>query len=142
MARLAQAGKAVAKDGLKYAVIVALGLCVDLGVALTLRWLFSVPLPLAAAIGFAIGVTFNYLLFELWLFGGCQPSLKRLGKAYIAALGAFGTRIATTWLLGQVILEGSYADFLILVGAIGVSFVVNFLSVKLLLSRTGSAKAG
>ncbi len=53
----------------RFGLVAVAGLCVDLGTAWALRSLTTIPLTLAAFLGFVAGAIFNYLLHERWTFG-------------------------------------------------------------------------
>jgi putative flippase GtrA len=118
------------KEALRYFVVVALGLGVDVGLAWVLSHGFGLPLVLCAAMGFLTGVAVNYVLFEYWVFATRRLSWLRLGKAYVAAQGAFAVRLASVWLLSRLLPDKHLA---VLVIAAGLSFVVNFALVRLFL---------
>ncbi|MFM5907982.1 MAG: GtrA family protein [Novosphingobium sp.] len=118
------------KEALRYFLVVALGLGVDVGLAWLLDHGLGLPLVLCAAIGFLTGVAVNYLLFEYWVFATRSPSWARLGKACVAAQGAFAVRLAGVWLLSRA-MPGNHLAVLAI--AAGLSFAVNFALVRLFL---------
>lgn len=115
----------------RYGVVVVLGLVMDLGVAMAAnRWLL-LPLILCSAIGFLVGVAFNYVLVERWVLRTRRYALARLGKAYIAGSGALLTRLVTVVGLEHLFSTGDLSVRLaILLAAAGFSFVVNFALLK------------
>lgn len=120
-------------EALRYVAVAVLGLGIDIGIGYGAHRLLGLPLMAGAAAGFLTGVAVNYILFETWVFRSGEMSWRRLGKAYIAAQSAFLVRLGCVWLLGWLLAGMAQADLATLVGAAGVSFVVNFALVRLFL---------
>lgn len=112
---------------LRYLCVVVAGYGLDFCGSFAAFKLLGLPLPLAACIGFALGVVFNYLAHEFWTFGGSRGSGygTRFGKFIAVALFTLGVRVAVIFLLDP--LAGSdLAHAAILVGAAGVSLGINY----------------
>lgn len=118
---------------LRYGAVAVLGLGVDVGIGYAAHRYLGLPLIVGAAAGFLTGVAVNYILFEVWVFRSGRMSWARLGKAYVAAQGALLVRLACVWLLGHWLAGMAQAALMTLVGAAGISFVVNFVLVRLFL---------
>jgi putative flippase GtrA len=109
----------------------ALGLVVDIALALILHDGLGWPLWLAATVSFFAIAGVNYLLFEFWLFAGkggrfsARRALGVLAASSVAAAARIGAVVAleSSALLSAA---GSLADPLILVLAAGLSVTVNF----------------
>lgn len=125
------------KEGLRYFVVVVIGLGVDVGLAWWISRVTGLPLELCAAFGFLAGVAANYVMFEMWVFATGRLSFARLGKAYAAALGALAVRLAAVWALSRALArywpDAPYGNLVILALAAGLSFIVNFALVRPLL---------
>lgn len=121
------------KEALRYFLVVALGLGLDVGLAWVLNHLFALPLLICAGLGFLAGVAANYVLFEMWVFATRRLSWARLGKAYLAAQGALLARLVSVWLLAMLLPNMPQRQLAVLVIAAGLSFTVNFVLVRLML---------
>ena len=121
----------------RYTVIAVVGLVVDLLVALTVARMFGAPLVAAAACGFATALFFNYVMLEFWAFRveGSSFSAARLFQTGASAFAALTVRGVVVWLLDGRFGQTAIADALVLIAAAGVSFVVNFLFVRLVFAR-------
>ncbi|PCD75782.1 GtrA family protein [Pseudothioclava arenosa] len=111
----------------RFFIVTLAGLGVDLATSWLVLHLFAPPLALAAAIGFLAGAGFNYLLHEIWTFGGGAGRLsgRRFGK-YLAVLGiVLVGRLAAVAALSRLALLAEY-PMAILVLASGVSMLLNF----------------
>lgn len=120
-------------DAIRYLVIAIVGLAADLAIALALRRTAGLPLPVATAIGFLSAVTLNYVLLERFLFARATLSWARLAKTYVSAQGALLIRILSSWALTYVLYGSIEADATVLIVSAGLSFVANFVIVRLLL---------
>lgn len=109
-------------SALRFGVVAAGGLAIDLCTAWMLARWGNVPLPAAAAIGFALGAIANYLLHELWTFGAGKVSGHRSAKYLVVLAVVFGARVGTVAVLG-IWVSAAPA----LVAAVGVSFAINYL---------------
>ncbi len=120
----------IAASFLRVAAISALGLAVDVALALVLRSALPLSLAVAGAISFVAVAVLNYFLFEFLAFRSEQSraSLKRLSQVLAGAGAALATRVAivaaATALIGPD--RSRAVDAAILVGAAGVSLLVNF----------------
>jgi putative flippase GtrA len=125
--------RSLKSDAIRYLGIAIIGLIIDLVIALSLRRIFALPLPVASAIGFLSAVAVNYVLFERFLFGQMRLSWIRLTKTYLSAQGALLVRVLVTWALTYVLYGSIMSDAVLLIISAGVSFVANFFIVRLLL---------
>ncbi len=120
-------------DVVRYLLIAIVGMIVDLIIALIIRRVFALPLPVATAIGFLSAVALNYVLLERFLFGRTVLSWTRLAKTYASAQGALIVRILVAWVLSRALHGSLQADAIVLITSASISFVANFLIVQLLL---------
>lgn len=106
--------------------VTVLGVGVDIAIAYALHTHAGVPLWLAATCGFVLAAGGNYVLHQTYSFQGGARSLsaRRAAKYGAVALATLMARIATVALLDRI-WEGGFA-LVILIGAAGVSFFVNF----------------
>lgn len=123
----------------RFGVVAVAGLVVDLSIAWALAALAGVPLPLAALAGFLCAAAFNYLLHEVWTFGGGgSPSAGR-GALYLLVLGlTLGVRVgsvAALEMLRDLLLPGAGWRLPVLVLATGLSFATNYLLSRTLVFR-------
>jgi putative flippase GtrA len=132
---MSPSGRIVVSNMARFGVVAAGGLALDLGTAWLLARQAGVPLPAAAATGFVLGAVVNNLLHELWTFGAGRVSGAR-GAKYVAVLALiFAARVGMAALLAEWLSAGPA-----LIGAVGVSFAVNFLlSRKLVFSAATRA---
>ena len=126
----------------RYAMVVVIGLGIDLAISLVLRSSMGLPLVWASAGGFLISLAFNYLGFELWVFRTGRLGLGRLGKAYLASGFALSSRFVAIWMLNLVWMGAAIeVDLAKLLIALGFSFIVNFAFLKRYL-RAGEKPEG
>lgn len=121
----------------RFAVTIVAGAVVDLGVSMALSTFAGVPLRWAAVVGFSCAVLQNYLLFELWAYGGQQARIspKRLALTAASSLVALSIRLAVITGLSGYVQTGPAWDFLRLCAAMGVSIGVNYLIVNRIFRR-------
>jgi putative flippase GtrA len=123
-------------ETMNYGSVVVLGFALDVSTAFALNQLFSVTLVLSAASGFMVGVAFNYVLFETWVFRSGQLSFSRLGRTYVVGLAAVLVRLGCVATLGCFPNStGPLGALFTLLLATGCSFFVNFLLLKRLLGH-------
>lgn len=129
-----------ASQVMRFGVVSVAGVIVDIAVGWFLATELGMPLTLAAAIGFMVAAALNYVLHARWTFAGAATSLSvRRGGLYLLSLGAtLATRLGVVALLQQLMPDGQLKPLLVLVPAIGASFLVNFLLNKLLVFRSGA----
>lgn len=116
---------------LRFFVVTVLGVVLDIAIAYALHELGSVPLALAAVIGFVCAAAANYVLHQLWSFqaGARQLSLARAAK-YAAVAGlTLAVRVGVVAVLAGW--TGAEYALLILICGAGASFFVNFTLSKL-----------
>lgn len=125
----------------RYAITISLSFGVDMCFAYALARIFNAPLGVAAAAGFAVGLSVNYILFEFWAFRRARNSfsLMRGGLTALSASVALLTRLAVIYLLGAVMARGAFADGFRLIAGAGVSAIVNYLFVSRLVFRNRNA---
>ena len=110
----------------------AVGLVLDIAIALLLRKGLGLPLPLASAISFLTIAVVNYAMFEFWVFraGDAAPAfdLARLAKTLATSILALGVRVSLVALAAVALGPARpwFLDAAILVAASGVSLLVNF----------------
>lgn len=112
----------------RFFAVTVLGVVIDLAIAFALnRWL-GIPLWLAAAIGFTLAASFNYVIHQTWSFRSGPLSLKRAGLYAAVALVTLGVRVGIVAQLERLV-PGAWPLAILVCGA-GVSFVVNFILSK------------
>ena len=110
----------------RFFVVTVLGVVIDLAIAFALHTGLGVPLWLAAAIGFTLAASANYVIHQTWSFqrGPRKLSARRAGLYALVALATLAVRIAIVALLARA-LAGAYPLAILIAGA-GGSFFVNF----------------
>ncbi|MDP1617891.1 GtrA family protein [Phenylobacterium sp.] len=113
---------------LRFGLVAAAGLVVDLAVASALAAGAGLPLPLAAACGFCAGAAFNYVVNLRWTFAAARPSggVRRIAAYGLTLAATLLTRVVMVALLEPLAGEGALAALGVLIAATGVSFVVNY----------------
>lgn len=121
---------------LRYFCVVVGGLVIDLGLAWTLANLAGVPLVLAAATGFSVGAVVCYFLHEFWTFRAedSRLSLKRAGLYIVTMATTLSARLSIVALLAPLG-SGHVRSLAVLIAAVGVSFVVNYLVSRFVIYR-------
>jgi len=116
---------------LRFFTVTVLGVVVDIAIAYALHELAGVPLALAALIGFVCAASANYVLHQVWSFGGGMRSLSgaRAAKYGVVAGLTLLVRVSVVALL-DMWLAGAFALLILICGA-GVSFFANFALSKL-----------
>ncbi|MEM7779316.1 MAG: GtrA family protein [Pseudomonadota bacterium] len=111
-----------------------LGVVLDIAIAFALHVLLGVPLWLAAAIGFTIAASVNYIVHQTWSFqtGSRSLSLGRAAQYGLVALATLLVRITVVAILARALASVDHhaTPLLILVCGAGASFFVNFLLSK------------
>ncbi len=110
---------------LRFGLVAAAGLVVDLAVASALATGAGLALPLAAACGFCAGAVFNYVVNLRWTFAAARPS-GRLGAYGLTLAATLLTRIGVVALLEPLVGQGALGALGVLIAATGVSFIVNY----------------
>ena len=110
----------------RFFVVTVLGVVIDLAIAFALHTGLGVPLWLAAAIGFTLAASANYVIHQTWSFqrGPRRLSARRAGLYALVALATLAVRVAIVALLDRA-LAGAYPLAILIAGA-GGSFFVNF----------------
>ncbi len=110
----------------RFFVVTVLGVAIDLAIAFALHTGLGMPLWLAAAIGFTLAASVNYVIHQIWSFpsGPRGLSARRAGLYALVALATLAVRVAIVALLDRA-LPGSYPLAILIAGA-GGSFFVNF----------------
>ncbi|PLK22893.1 GtrA family protein [Porphyrobacter sp. TH134] len=111
---------------LRFFTVTVLGVVIDLAIALGLHTGLGVPLWLAAAIGFTLAASANYIIHQTWSFqsGPRSLSARRAGLYAMVALVTLAVRVAIVALLDRVLADD--LALAILIGGAGGSFFVNF----------------
>lgn len=111
---------------LRFLTVTVLGVLIDLAIAFGLHTGLGVPLWLAAAIGFTLAASANYVIHQTWSFqtGPRTLSARRAGLYALVALATLAVRVAIVALLDRA-LAGAYPLAILMAGA-GGSFFVNF----------------
>jgi putative flippase GtrA len=107
---------------LRFFAVTVLGVVIDLALAFALHTGLGVPLWLAAAIGFTLAASANYVIHQTWSFqsGPRNLSARRAGLYALVALATLAVRVAIV-----VLLDGAFPLAILIAGA-GGSFFVNF----------------
>jgi len=124
---------------LRFAAVAVTGLVVDISVAWGLSAALGLDLVLAAAMGFATGAVFNYLLHAFWTFQQVEHHmpLRRMLR-YGGALGAtLATRLVVVYSLSQVLNAGQNHLVILLLATV-LSFAMSYLLNKLFVFRPAS----
>ena len=111
---------------LRFFTVTVLGVVIDLAIAFALHNALGVPLWLAAAVGFTLAASANYVIHQTWSFqsGPRSLSARRAGLYAMVALATLAVRVAIVALLDRA-LAGAYPLAILIAGA-GGSFFVNF----------------
>ncbi|UYV16965.1 GtrA family protein [Porphyrobacter sp. ULC335] len=111
---------------LRFFIVTVMGVVIDLAIAFALHTGLGVPLWLAAAIGFTLAASANYVIHQTWSFqsGPRNLSARRAGLYALVALATLAVRVAIVVLLDRA-LAGAYPLAILIAGA-GGSFFVNF----------------
>lgn len=117
----------------RYAAVVVAGFFLDVAVASLLALWLAAPLGLAAAAGFAAGLSFNYLAHALWTFRGAAagPSAGGAARFLVSSLLTLAVRLAALSALVAAVPERLAHPTALFVLASGLSFVANFALLKL-----------
>lgn len=116
---------------LRFFAVTVLGVVIDLAIAFAVHTLLGVPLWLAAATGFTLAASANYVIHQLWSFqsGPRRLSAGRAAKYGAVALVTLAVRVGIVALLDRLIAEAW--PLAILIAGAGGSFLVNFALSKL-----------
>jgi putative flippase GtrA len=127
--------EAASRQALRFLVVSVAGVLFDLAVGWALASHLGMPLWQAGCISFLVAATMNYVLHELWTFGGGNKRLSaRRGMQYFGVAGmALTTRLGAIVVLEAVLGSGRPLQTLML--AAGISFGVNFLVSRWLFTR-------
>lgn len=127
---------------LRFFTVTVLGVVVDIAIAYALHELAGVPLALAALIAFVCAASANYVLHQVWSFGGGMRSLSgaRAAKYAVVAGLTLLVRVSVVAVLDAWLASG-FALLILICGA-GVSFFVNFALSKLFVFAQAPASEG
>ncbi len=127
---------------MRFFAVTVMGVVLDIAIAYGLYELAGVPLALAAVIGFICAGSANYVLHQVWSFGGGARSLSAARAARYGAVAGLTllVRVSVVALL-DAWLAGGFALFILICGA-GVSFFVNFTLSKLFVFAKPAANEG
>jgi len=118
----------------RFFLVSVVGVLLDLAIAWALASRLGLPLWQAGAIGFVVAAAMNYLLHELWTFGGGTRVSAVRGAQYFGVAGlALATRLGAIVVLEALLGTGRALPVLVL--AAGISFGVNFLASRWLFTR-------
>ncbi|MGB3754138.1 MAG: GtrA family protein [Parerythrobacter sp.] len=111
---------------LRFLAVTLLGVMLDLAIAMTLHTGLGVSLWIAAAIGFTLAASANYVIHQTWSFrtGPRSLSARRAMQYSGVALATLAVRIAIVAALDHAL--GGDPPLLILICGAGGSFFVNF----------------
>lgn len=111
---------------IRFFAVTVLGVVIDLAIAFALNTGLGMPLWLAAAIGFTLAASLNYVIHQTWSFqsGPRSLSARRAGLYAAVALATLAVRVAIVAMLDRA-LAGAYPLAILIAGA-GGSFFVNF----------------
>jgi putative flippase GtrA len=123
----------------RFFAVTVLGVVIDIAIAFGLASLAGVPLWLAAAIGFALAASANYVLHQTWSFRSGSRSLSagRAARYAGVALATLGVRVAVVAALANALgpQPGDLLALAILICGAGVSFFVNYALSRALVFR-------
>lgn len=110
----------------RFFAVTVLGVVLDLAIAFALHAGLGAPLWLAAAIGFTLAASLNYVIHQTWSFrsGPRGLSARRAALYGGVALATLGVRVAIVALLDRLV-AGAWPLAILVAGA-GGSFCVNF----------------
>lgn len=131
--------------GGRYLAVVVAGFLFDLAITLTLNRFVGLPLTLSAAIGFALVLGLNYLLFEFWVFqrGERAMSAGRLGATVASSLIALSARLIVVEGLSRVAgTESALRAATVVLAGAAASMMVNYLLVSRVFRRTEASADG
>jgi putative flippase GtrA len=111
-------------DLLRFFTVTVLGVIIDLAIAFALHQWTGVPLWLAAAIGFTVAASANYVIHQTWSFRSGPLSLKRAGLYALVAICTLAVRVGIVAQL-EWLTQGDWPLAILVCGA-GGSFFVNF----------------
>lgn len=111
---------------LRFFAVTVLGVMLDLVIAAVLHAYLGVALWIAAAIGFAVAASANYVIHQTWSFrnGSRQLSTGRAMKYAVVALVTLAVRVLIVGILDRA--HGEDLALVILACGAGGSFFVNF----------------
>lgn len=112
----------------RFFAVTVLGVILDLAIAFALHTYAGVPLWLAAATGFTLAASANYVIHQSWSFRSGPLSLRRAGLYALVALATLAVRVAIVALFERA-LPGAWPLAILVAGA-GGSFCVNFVLSK------------
>lgn len=124
----------------RFGMVTALSLGLDLAVARSLATLVGFSLGVSVTAGFLAGATFNYIVHELWTFPGASGRLSLRGwSTYVGAVGlVLGLRLIVIWGLEGLASDRTNGTLPVLLVACLISFAVNFVLSKLFLFRSSA----
>jgi len=121
----------------RYGAVVFAGFALDFMLTLAIFRYVGLALQLCAAVGFFSGLTFNYVLFEHWVFRhrGSAISLLRFFKTSLAASATLATRLAVITLVEQILGETFVEAAAAVSSGATASSVVNYLLIRIIFRR-------
>lgn len=131
-------------EALRFTAVSIAGVVIDIVMCMVLVEYAGLPLWIAVLGGFSFAVLANYAAHELWTFRSGAPTLsfRRATRFLIASIFTLLVRLAVVFLLVRLI--GVTSALPVLVGAVGVSFMMNFLISRFLVfsRNTDATRAG
>lgn len=123
---------------IRFGAVIVAGLLIDLSISLLLVRSFDVDLQVAAAIGFVVALTFNYFLFEFWVFMSAARAVSpaRFLMTGISAMAALGARLSVIGALRSSFGTQLLEQAALLLCAAAVSAGVNYLLVRIVFTRS------
>lgn len=122
---------------IRFGLVIACGLALDLASAWCLANMVGLPLEIAAVAGFGVGAVFNYVLHEFWTFRSDASglSLRRLTLYVASTVAVLGVRVGTIAVL-SLFIQGAMGSLIVLASAACVSFFVNYGLSRVLVYRS------
>jgi putative flippase GtrA len=112
----------------RFFAVTVLGVILDVAIAFALHHWAGAPLWLAAAIGFSLAASANYVIHQTWSFRSGPLSARRAALYGAVALVTLTVRVGIVALLARA-LPGAWPLAILVAGA-GGSFGVNFVLSK------------
>lgn len=122
----------------RFFAVTVLGVILDLAIAFALHTYAGVPLWLAAATGFTLAASANYVIHQTWSFRSGPLSLKRACLYALVALATLAVRVGIVAQLDRL-LPGAWPLAILVAGA-GGSFGVNFVLSKWVVFTPSAAR--
>lgn len=122
--------KTEALQVVRFGLVAVAGLTVDLAIAWMIASYTAVPLPVAAACGFAAGAVLNYVLHQRWTFAVSGAGARRIIAYGLTLCATLLTRVMAVAAMAPLADRALAGEPAVLLLATGASFLVNFLMSK------------